>query len=350
MLSTHACRDASRDAAPLEPIREAGIPTLRELAVRPLTLAGPASAAEREFSGLDWYKDELVLLPQYPALGGGVGELYALSRADILARVDGELDAPLSPRVVEMATDEVRARVSGFQGFEAIAFAGDQVYLTIETGWDARGYLVVGRAREQGGSLAAIELDAASLTELPTPARIFNSGFEALTVVPGGALALYERNAPPRTPEPRALRVMATGQAEAPVTAPVATPMAAIEYRVTDASSLDAAGRFWVINYRFPASEDGVSPIIDALARARGRGPTHAGSTVVERLLELRYDPDAGVTLTDAAPIVLELAGASRNWEGLARLDGRGFLLVTDKFPGTELGYVPVDMSKPGAR
>jgi hypothetical protein len=32
---------------------------------------------------------------------------------------------------------------------------------------------------------------------------------------------------------------------------------------------------------------------------------------------------------------------AARNWEGVVRLEDRGFLLVTDTFPRTLLGFVP---------
>jgi len=39
---------------------------------------------------------------------------------------------------------------------------------------------------------------------------------------------------------------------------------------------------------------------------------------------------------------VLKLAddGQSRNWEGIAMLDQRGFLLVTDQHPNTILAFV----------
>jgi hypothetical protein len=43
-------------------------------------------------------------------------------------------------------------------------------------------------------------------------------------------------------------------------------------------------------------------------------------------------------------PLQLQLLGdiAPRNWEGLVRLEQRGFLLVTDKYPMTFLGFVPL--------
>ena len=46
--------------------------------------------------------------------------------------------------------------------------------------------------------------------------------------------------------------------------------------------------------------------------------------------------------LTDTPPILLRLdASVGRNWEGIARLGDRGFLIATDKFPETLLGFVP---------
>ena len=57
--------------------------------------------------------------------------------------------------------------------------------------------------------------------------------------------------------------------------------------------------------------------------------------------MELRYHM-GGVQLTDTPPIQLQLLSDDlRNWEGIVRLDNLGFLLVTDKFPRTMLGFVP---------
>jgi hypothetical protein len=50
-----------------------------------------------------------------------------------------------------------------------------------------------------------------------------------------------------------------------------------------------------------------------------------------------------GIALTDTSPVLLTLVtDVSRNWEGLAFLEGRGFLLMTDKFPETILAFVPM--------
>ena len=68
-------------------------------------------------------------------------------------------------------------------------------------------------------------------------------------------------------------------------------------------------------------------------------GETHRQHSAVERLVEFEYGQDQ-ITLTQTAPIQLKIGAEGRNWEGIARLDTQGFLLMTDKFPETILGYV----------
>jgi hypothetical protein len=63
---------------------------------------------------------------------------------------------------------------------------------------------------------------------------------------------------------------------------------------------------------------------------------------MVERLVELQFDASTGVSLTGLPPIQLQLEPMeTRNWEGLVLLDDRGFLIATDKYPGTLLAFVP---------
>jgi len=128
-----------------------------------------------------------------------------------------------------------------------------------------------------------------------------------------------------------------------------ALPMVPLEYRVTDVTTVDAGGRFWALNYFYPGEADLLDPAPDPLAAQFGEGTTHADSEVVERLVELVWSP-TGVAFSGAAPIQLRLMDRaspgterpSRNWEGLVRLDDRGFLIVTDKFPTSILAFVPV--------
>ncbi len=59
----------------------------------------------------------------------------------------------------------------------------------------------------------------------------------------------------------------------------------------------------------------------------------------MERIIKLQITTD-GIQLADVTPIYLTLTSdESNNWEGLVRMND-GFLLVTDEYPTTILGYV----------
>jgi len=116
-------------------------------------------------------------------------------------------------------------------------------------------------------------------------------------------------------------------------------PFPNLEYRLTGATYA-ADGLIWVINKYAPREAD-VTPLIDPLAERHGRGPTHSRFKHVERLVPL-INRGTHLVLADRSPIQLVLDQEPRDWEGVAMLDQRGFLLVTDEHPTTLLGFVPM--------
>ena len=112
-----------------------------------------------------------------------------------------------------------------------------------------------------------------------------------------------------------------------------------VEYRITDATSVDRNGRFWAANYYYEGDcwETDSCPMRERF----GVGRTHRGRRTVERLVELQLT-STGIGCTDTPPVELELeAGPGRNWEGIVRYTDRGFLVVTDKHPASMLAFVP---------
>ena len=74
-----------------------------------------------------------------------------------------------------------------------------------------------------------------------------------------------------------------------------------------------------------------------------GEGETHGNSEAVERLVEFELKNEK-IQLSNHKPIQIELdEKESRNWEGIVRLDEIGFLIATDKFPGSILGFIPIN-------
>lgn len=331
VLALAACSSAAPAATP-NPAAPA------EAQVRAIPLAAPLNTPLAEISGLAWHADDLILLPQYPDRFGG---LFALRRQSLLDFLDGRTPGPLVPRLVPLDEDGIPYRVGGYEGYESIAFVGDRMFLTIETrrglpGLGAMlGYIVAGQIAADGSTAS---LSAMTRVEIPAQAGLDNSADEAMTVVDGRLVTFYEANGANINPASIA-HVFEPGPTR--LAAAPAMTMAALEYRLTDATPAGPDGRFWVVNYFFPGDRDKLKPAADAIAARFGAGATHAACPQVERLVELRA-AGGRIERTGAPPVQLTLLNCStaRNWEGLAELPGRGFLLATDQHPETILAFV----------
>lgn len=314
------------------PTLQPGTEMSAERDVQNILLTGPAAGNTAEFSGMAWYGDHLILLPQYPnRFGAGDGALFAIAKTDLLAFIDGKRKEPIAPRAIPLKAPGLVQKIAGFEGFEAIAFVGEQVFLTIESKPGAMlGYIVKGKIARD---LSAIEIDTSTLIALAPQADITNFSDETIVVTKDKLLTLYEANGAGPNLKPIARVFDFTPAAVGTLAFPN------IEYRITDATPTDAANKFWAINYFFPGDVK-ILPLFDPLAQKFGKGKTHAQYPQVERLVEFQYS-DAGITLTNTPPLQFVLPNTdARNWEGIARLDNRGFLMATDSYPQTILGFV----------
>ena len=332
VLLLAGCRSPDPSASTPSPdTAQADGPT--EVAPQPLPLAAPLNRPGVEISGLTWHGDTLVVLPQYPTRAEGGSQVYGLTRSALAQAVADSSAPPLAPIVLPFKAEGLSGHMPAYQGCEAIAFVGDRVYVVTEgqaEGPGMEGVLMRGRVTGGTQSIHVREVQGRSL---PRQAALPNMSYEALTTREDTVIALFEANGARVNERPRAYRYGTDLEALGPV------PFPTLEYRLTDATSLDDQNRFWVINYFFPGDRDHLRPAPDSLARRHGTGPTHRRAETVERLVEYRYTP-RGVRRTDTPPLWLELGENPRNWEGLVRF-GDGFLVATDKFPDTILAYVP---------
>ncbi|MBU0513043.1 MAG: hypothetical protein KJ638_15260 [Chloroflexi bacterium] len=341
-LGMAACQTASPPDASVEIVSTEAVVISTEISgeipVTVIPLDGDIAKPSAEISGLAWYREHLVLLPQYPGLfaSSGDGSLFTIPKEQILAYLDGVSTDTITADTIALIAPGLAEGIQDFEGYESIAFDTDIAYLTIEAspGSSMLGYVVSG---ELNDDLIALTLGIDTLQEIPPQAKIGNMSDEAVLVVSDQVLTFYEANGANVNPKPAvhlfdlALYPLGT------------QPFATIEYRITDVTAPDAEGRFWAINYMYPGDKGKLDPAADELTALYAEGATHARSEVVERLVEFQYTA-AGVLRTDTPPIQLQLLdnGEARNWEGIVRLDDRGFLLVTDKFPGTILAFVPL--------
>jgi len=180
--------------------------TLAEQPVIPLPLAGPITDPQAEISGMAWYGDYLVMLPQYPErfAVGDVPQIFALPKATILAALEGN-SGGLEPLALPFMAPDFGALVPGFQGFEAIGFAAERVFLTIEaeSAGTPAGYLVRG---QMVGNLEGLHIEPGNLTAIPSQSGVSNMAEEALMVVDNEVLTLHEVNGAALNPNPVAHR------------------------------------------------------------------------------------------------------------------------------------------------
>jgi hypothetical protein len=305
---------------------------LDEIEVLELPLGAPLDEAEAEISGMAWHNDMLVLLPQFPERYDG--QLFGVPKADIEAHIASESTDPLTPLPLAFDDSGLHESIPGFEGFEAIAFSGNQIFVTIEarrTITTMTGYLVAGEATASG----SIRLNPDTLTELPAPVPLENYSDEAITIAGGTLYTFYEANGATVNPNAVAHAFSLPNLEPQPDLS-----LTSLEYRLTDATPADTENRFWVINYLFPGDIAKLRVAEDAFKAEYGEGESHSRDLGVERLIQMEIT-DTGIEPTNTPPLYLQLElGNPRNWEGIVALEGEGFLVVTDKFPGTLLGFV----------
>lgn len=296
----------------------------RERAVRPIPLSGDASQSEAELSALAWWGDRLVLVPQYPERFDDA--FFTIAEADL----EAFLERGVAPPIGRLPIDLPDLATLGYDGFEAIVFSDDEVFaaIEIERAEDGSvGLLVRGEVVDE-----RIVFQAEPMARMAAQNELANTGYEALVLHDDRLLAFYETNGEIN----EAPQVLVFDRALRPVGE---LSLDHLEYRVTDASEMDARGRFWVANYHWPGAPWGAGSC--ALTEAHGQGLSHARCATVERLVEM-VATDGAVRPTGRAPIQLELVddAHARNWEGLVRWGERGFLVVTDEHPESILGFV----------
>jgi hypothetical protein len=305
--------------------------TGKEVPVQRIDLSGAIADRDSEISGLAWYNDYLILLPQYPHRFDD--KIFAIPKQTLWDVIQGEQTAAITPLEIALVAPGLYEQIEHFEGYESIAFSGEDTFLTIEASpGKMKGYVIAGSIESD---LSQIVLDVENLVEIPMQSDIPNASDETILLAEDKIYTIYEGNGANVNPEPIAHAFDFQLNALAPI------PFPNIEYRITDATYLDEDNRFWAINYFWPGEVDSYNPAPDSMAQRYGDGETHAQSDRVERLIELEYHGD-GIRLVDRPPIQLRLLsdGEARNWEGIVRFDELGFIIATDKFPETILGFV----------
>ena len=300
----------------------------KEAKVQEIKLLGLITDRKQEISGMDWYQDRLFLLPENMG-----GFLFSISKAEILDAIVGSKGVAITPKKTRFKTPDYSSLIKGFDGFEAIAFDGDKIYISIEAEHNGKmiAYLVWGKIDSKS---LEVNINEKSLQPISTPIQLDNISFESLLINDKDIIMIYEANG--LNLRKNAKQTVFSHKRKN--TSQIDFPN--IEYRITDVTRIDNNGRFWAINYFWPGDKKLLIPGKDNVLNKIKQGSSHSRSDQIERLVEFQLNKDE-ISISDTKPIQLFLeSSASRNWEAVARLDDRGLLIATDKHPKMILGYV----------
>ncbi|MBN1301804.1 MAG: hypothetical protein JW995_11375 [Melioribacteraceae bacterium] len=312
---------------------------VKEYTVKEIIIDGISGERDFETSGLAWYEDKLVILPQYPYMHGenGNGLFYYVNKRDIKDYLAGEGQVNIKPEkiILKAAGLEDIAQSKG-GGFEAVNFSGDNVFVTIETVEEdsISSFFVFGKVI---GELDTIALDSSSRTAVISQTGIHNMGEESIMNTGNMIYLIHEANGKNVNPDAEAICINKFNYEITTI------PFPNIEYRITDVTNPDSTGLFWAINYFFPGERRKLKPAEDIVASLHGIGKSNAEFEPVERLLSFRLLREK-IELADNPPIYIRLEEKKgTNWEGIEILDDAGFLLISDFFPTTKLVFIPID-------
>jgi len=270
-------------------------------------LDGLITDRKQEISGMTTYKDNLILLPE-----NRNGYYFYIPFDEIMNTLrTGDKILPIQKT---FTTRKLKERYPGLDGFEAIAFNGDDVYIMVEVRIDGKmaGLLLWGTIIP---STMEIDIPEENIMLIKPPAQIDNFSFESLTITDGQLIMIYETNGSKTIDKPFQYVVNLDDMSINK------TPFPNIDFRLTDATSVD--NKFWMINYYWTGDKETLGV------------PNDVG---IERLVEFKLGYN-GIERSSSEYITLDNLDDPHNWEGLVRF-GRGFLICTDKWPRMVLGYI----------
>jgi len=170
-----------------------------------LNIDGPMKNSDEEISGMDWYYDNLILLPENLN-----GYAFVIKKTEIDSRINKIDTTAIRPQKIKFNTPDYKNTVPGFDSFESIAFRGYEVYVTIEIKFDDSMSCLLARGHIDERSLE-ITIPEQTLTTLTVPSYVDNMSFESLIINKDRIIALFEANGDSLVEKPHALSINLSG-------------------------------------------------------------------------------------------------------------------------------------------
>lgn len=288
---------------------------LSQLNVKELSFSGVLNERKSEISGLAWYKNNLIILPQYPFKSVlGKDALYTIDKSDLSNAIENDIQ--LSPKELTLTVSDLDKKIDGFEGFESIVFHGNVVFVTIEANHNGKmsSYLIKGNIKSD---LSELVLNEQTLTLIPISHQLKNMSYESIMIYKNEIFVFFEANGKNVNSDPvvhcfdlnlNYLRSKKIDQ---------------IDYRITDVTQ-PKNDHFWAINYMWSGENDLLKP-------------ENPSKKSIEKLVQFHISNNE---IKLKRTIDLSVSKKSHNWEGLVHFDDKGFIIATDKYPSSIIGFI----------
>ena len=314
---------------------ETNYKVLPETNISEIHISTPYNSGNFEYSGLSWYKNYLVMLPQYPFGMGSTsndGSLFVLKKSmldEYLANPENH--APLTPDSLKIFAEGLTEYNHRGSGYESVGFIEDNAYFTIEAiDSPTKTYLVKGLIDSVN---MQITLDASTLTQIPLQTDINNIGYETIAINGDKIIVVNEANGLNLLSNPKVfvydknLNLLDT----------LSIPH--VEYRITDATYVNN-DKFYAINYFYTGDRTSLNPAEDSVAIKFGISNSQSSYSGIERILSFKIEENK-IIFSGENPIYWHVEkNNGKNWEGIAQYGDKGFFIITDTFPTTILSFV----------
>ena len=289
---------------------------LAQTSCQAIPLPADIASVNEEFSGMSIHAGRLYLLPQYGSHKesklDGAFSIYSILTDSINRVIEGKDKALSAYRKLRVKNLNLlpEAVKSGYEGFEAITFIGNEVYLSIEThDQDDYCFLIKGKLDTDQQEIV---MDATHVVKLPRYPYIENAGFESLTYLPKKKklLAIYEYNAAAHG----GLGYLIDPSFKK---SPERIDMPFLPFRITDIQA-DNKGTVYGINYFW--NGDYKSYLDNEMIR---NAEVQIGDSIPELKPALERDPKYLTRKTTTYARIVKLSGIkAEHWEGLRSFPG----------------------------
>ena len=307
---------------------------IQEYDIIKIDLSGELSDRSSEISGLCWFGDNLIILPQYPQrFGNEAGKIFFIPKNRLKSYIEGASKEAIKPSSYEIDLTRIARYFRPGSGFEAISIIDTTAFFTIEyiSSGSTETLLIKG---EIDSSAKAIYIDEKSIITLPADLQIYNMSCESLFTFNNLLYPIFEASGKNVNTSPK----VSVFDNDLKFVRKIDFPT--VEYRITDVTSVDDSGRFWAINYFYPGDKNKLTPAIDSIIQIHGIGKSNSQYDPLERLIQFQLT-DNGIKISKHRPIYIKLEdNTGRNWEGLAKYDSLGFFIATDRYPETILAFL----------